>query len=69
MKINMTIAIEENDTLVDLVRELDKFDDEGWTLDQIDIYRAAKAVLPTPALGVTKIYNETHLSHDGGLRP
>jgi hypothetical protein len=69
VKINATVAIEDNDNLGDLIRELDKMLDEGWTMDQIDIYRAAKTVPQIKTPGISTIYNETHLSHNGGLRP
>jgi hypothetical protein len=55
----MTIALEDDDTLDELVNELGRYLEEGWALNQIDIYRAAKpAPIKLAPPNITTIYND-----------
>ncbi len=69
---NFIINLEKDDTIEDLKVALDQLSELSFDLDAIIInsYRGSVTTLPkNPIPNVTTIYNETGLSHNGGLRP
>lgn len=69
---NFIINLEKDDLIEDLKVALDQLSEMGYDLSSIIInsYRGPVEIIPkNPMPNVTTIYNETGLSHNGGLRP